>query len=332
MIVSKNFLNRCSFGHVKQFNLFSNNLFSIARSLDGSGRHNRPRGFSYALNKIFSYREYEKYRREHHRQRFRSVTPYWIQRSLRDRKNFRNYYTPFSYIRKRLSRLRLARSAAARIIRNHYNFKIGRIKHISFLNYSRDFVAMQRFLNKSLELKNLRYLNANSGNLSLVGFLDTVNVDDNIKTLYQDLNIFSFKKRNIKNIDPLKFRVNHKFRLKFLFKRAQRTHNIYFKPKHNFLSVRLGTPKSREPLMKFIRHFVGNVENYVGEQQFLNHDLDLIKLDENNNFKFKREGKKTKKKVRSFFFGASYEPLLRIYGIDPSESKLSEKEKKEKIY
>lgn len=72
---------------------FFNLIFKKSYSLDGSGRHLRPRGFALSLNNVFTYREFDKYRKEHHRQRFRGVTPYWIQNSLKNRFNFLEYYS-----------------------------------------------------------------------------------------------------------------------------------------------------------------------------------------------------------------------------------------------
>lgn len=70
------------------FDVFSTNLFANVISIDGSGRHNRPRSAAQTLNNIFTYREYEKYRKEHHRQRFRSISPYWLQNSFRNRAHY----------------------------------------------------------------------------------------------------------------------------------------------------------------------------------------------------------------------------------------------------
>jgi len=70
------------------FDVFSINLFKNTMSIDGSGRHNRPKSVSQTLDSIFTYREYEKYRKEHHRQRFRSISPYWLQNSFRNRAHY----------------------------------------------------------------------------------------------------------------------------------------------------------------------------------------------------------------------------------------------------
>jgi hypothetical protein len=70
------------------FDRFSVNLFKNTMSIDGSGKHNRPKSVSQTLDNIFTYREYEKYRKEHHRQRFRSISPYWLQNSFRNRAHY----------------------------------------------------------------------------------------------------------------------------------------------------------------------------------------------------------------------------------------------------
>lgn len=72
-----------SFFLVDNFLNFESNLFIRTKSLDGSGRFTRPKGLLSRFDQIFTYREFEKFRREHHRQRFRGVFPYWVQRASR---------------------------------------------------------------------------------------------------------------------------------------------------------------------------------------------------------------------------------------------------------
>ena len=62
---------------------FESNLFNKAKTQDGSGRFTMPKALNSRFDQIFTYREFEKFKREHHRQRFRGVFPYWIQRASR---------------------------------------------------------------------------------------------------------------------------------------------------------------------------------------------------------------------------------------------------------
>lgn len=95
------FSRKSSFNYIFDFDRFFDTLDLNVRSLDGSGRHNRPKSVSHTLDKIFSYREYEKYRKEHHRQRFRAISPHWIQTSFKNRLNFKRYYKSVDSNKKR---------------------------------------------------------------------------------------------------------------------------------------------------------------------------------------------------------------------------------------
>ena len=75
-----------SFSPSKNVSVFLNNFtnfelktISNSRNLDGSGRFFRPKSQNFLINQIFTYREFEKFKKEHHRQRFRGVLPYWLQ-------------------------------------------------------------------------------------------------------------------------------------------------------------------------------------------------------------------------------------------------------------
>ena len=72
-----------NFPLVDDFLNFESNLFVRTKSLDGSGRFTRPKALLSRFDQIFTYREFEKFRKEHHRQRFRGVFPYWVQRASR---------------------------------------------------------------------------------------------------------------------------------------------------------------------------------------------------------------------------------------------------------
>lgn len=86
------------------FENFLDDLNFLIISIDGSGRHNRPKTVAQTLNQIFTYREYEKYRHEHHRQRFRAISPHWIQNSFKNRAGFKYYYLSPDTIRRKLNR------------------------------------------------------------------------------------------------------------------------------------------------------------------------------------------------------------------------------------
>lgn len=88
-----NFFVNNSYDFVNNSENFFDSLFHNSKLLDGSGRYTRPRGLLTTLDQIFTYREFEKYRKEHHRQRFRGITPYWIQNSLKNRFNFKGFYS-----------------------------------------------------------------------------------------------------------------------------------------------------------------------------------------------------------------------------------------------
>lgn len=99
-VLNSNRLDNLSFG----FENFLDDLNYFTLTIDGSGRHNRPKGASQTLDQIFSYREYEKYRHEHHRQRFRGISPHWIQNSFKNRAGFKHYYRSSENYRRRLNR------------------------------------------------------------------------------------------------------------------------------------------------------------------------------------------------------------------------------------
>lgn len=151
---------------VLEFDKFSNNLIYNSKTLDGSGRFHRPKGLSQTLDKIFTYREYEKYRKEHHRQRFRSISPHWIQNTRKNRLNFRQFYNSPDRQRHRMLFRKVRRMAT-------YN---------------------SRFKRKTLR-KNLRKLSTIRSSLDL-RFLANLIGDSNDVKRTGDSNILNFSKDN----------------------------------------------------------------------------------------------------------------------------------------
>jgi hypothetical protein len=117
--------------------IFFDNVSKNARSIESSGRYTRTRSFLYSMDKVYTYREFDKYRREHHRQRFRSITPHWIQNSLKNRYNFTHYQkSPDRRHKLGLRKMSAIRNILSGVNRNK-NSSIMR-NRISTLNYFTD--------------------------------------------------------------------------------------------------------------------------------------------------------------------------------------------------
>lgn len=128
---------------------FFNLIFKKSYSLDGSGRHLRPRGFAISLNNVFTYREFDKYRKEHHRQRFRGVTPYWVQNSLKNRFNFLEYYSsPERRYKHLMARNFTVANAVSSL--NKGRFLPPHRGRISSLNYLTDPLILKEVLSNNL--------------------------------------------------------------------------------------------------------------------------------------------------------------------------------------
>ena len=117
---------------------FFDSLFYNSKLLDGSGRYTKPRGLLTTLNQIFTYREFEKYRKEHHRQRFRGVTPYWIQNSLKNRFNFKGFYSSPEARYEELLKRRYFSTGVYSAFDEEYFDKIAKRGRLSSLNYLAD--------------------------------------------------------------------------------------------------------------------------------------------------------------------------------------------------
>lgn len=145
---SRKFLVQNALNYVFDVDGFVNNLEYNAKSIDGSGRHNRPKSVSQTLNKVFTYREYEKYRKEHHRQRFRGISPHWIQTSFKNRFNFKHYYrSDFARTRRlKINLHRMSKYNGAFRIKNSPKT----LRHVSFIHDSVDERFLDKFLNRSV--------------------------------------------------------------------------------------------------------------------------------------------------------------------------------------
>lgn len=147
--------SRLNFFHLQKSNfvdnleIFSEDLFKNSVSLDGSGRHNRPKSSSQTLDKIFTYREYEKYRHEHHRQRFRGVTPHWVQNTFKNRTNFKYFYRSHDKRKRIMTRVLLNRMFQY-VKQSRSRFSPRRLNRISFNNSLNDFNFMRDLLTKNM--------------------------------------------------------------------------------------------------------------------------------------------------------------------------------------
>lgn len=147
--------NRLNFFYSQKTNfidnleIFSDDLFKNSISLDGSGRLNRPKTSSQTLDRIFTYREYEKYRHEHHRQRFRGVTPHWIQNTFKNRTNFRYFYRSADKRKRIMTRVLLNRMFQY-VKQSRSRFSPKRLNRISFNNSLNNFSFMKDLLTKDL--------------------------------------------------------------------------------------------------------------------------------------------------------------------------------------
>lgn len=77
------FVDNFKFPFSNDFEQFLSNLSYQTKNLDSSGRFSRVKTHMSRFDHIFTYREYEKFKKEHHRQRFRGVIPHWLQQAPR---------------------------------------------------------------------------------------------------------------------------------------------------------------------------------------------------------------------------------------------------------
>ncbi len=157
--------------YVLDFDNFIANLEFNAKSIDGSGRHNRPKGVSQSLDKIFTYREYEKYRKEHHRQRFRGISPHWIQTSFKNRASFKRYYQSPDFVKSRVTK-RLLNNMSKSYGSFRFKNSPRRLRHISNFASNLNEPVLQNFLSRSVLSMNNSLDSKNS--YSSVNFVDMV--------------------------------------------------------------------------------------------------------------------------------------------------------------
>jgi hypothetical protein len=168
-----------SLNYVFDLERFIENLEHNAKSIDGSGRHNRPKSVSQTLSKVFTYREYEKYRKEHHRQRFRGISPHWIQTSFKNRYNFKYYYrSDFSRTRRlKINLHRMSKYNGAFRIKNSPKA----LRHVSFIHDSVDEKFLNKFLNRSVfnsnSLSNIINYDESKIVGSSINFIDVGSID-----------------------------------------------------------------------------------------------------------------------------------------------------------
>lgn len=167
------------------FEFLLNNLFDNSISIDGSGRHNRPKSVLQTLNKIFTYREYEKYRHEHHRQRFRGITPHWVQNTVKNRANYQYFFRSAEYRKRKKTRFLL--NKMFRYVRlSRSRFSPQRLNRISFKDplTNTDSLINLLFKNKNFYEKQDSSSNSNSS----VNFVDTSH--NNVFFNYRKTNFF----------------------------------------------------------------------------------------------------------------------------------------------
>lgn len=163
------------------FEVLVNNLFEQSISVDGSGRHNRPKSVSQTLNKIFTYREYEKYRHEHHRQRFRGITPHWVQNTVKNRASYQYFFRSAEYRKRKKTRFLL--NKMFRYVRlSRSRFSPQRLNRISFKDPLNSTDSLSTLLFKDFSKKK----NLESDIKSSANFADTSHNNS----------LFNYKKTN----------------------------------------------------------------------------------------------------------------------------------------
>ena len=78
---------------IQNFCNFTNNINNKLQKQQNIIHNKKINFLNQKINEIFTYSEYEKFKNDHHHQRFRAVFPYWIQRSTR---NFYQIIDPYS--------------------------------------------------------------------------------------------------------------------------------------------------------------------------------------------------------------------------------------------
>lgn len=195
---------RTSFFYLQKTNLiddiefFSENLFKSAVSIDGSGRHNRPKATSQTLDRIFTYREYEKYRHEHHRQRFRGITPHWVQNTFKNRTNFRYFYRSSDKRKRVMTRVLLNRMFQY-VKQSRSRFSPRRLNRISFYNHFNDV----KFFKDLLTSNSLKYEHAASSPDSLYFDKSSLYHDKFINSAKFDKSYSALKRKRVNFIDSL---------------------------------------------------------------------------------------------------------------------------------
>lgn len=189
-----NILNKNNDYFVENLELFSENLFHHSNSIDGSGRHNRPKNSAQTLDKIFTYREYEKYRHEHHRQRFRGITPHWVQNTFKNRSNFRHFYKSPDKRKRIMTRILLNRMFQY-VKRSRSRFSPKRLNRISFYNFLND----QKFF-QGLSSKNRLDYSTNNNIRNSVNLVDTSGATNNVAINFNKSSLY-----HNKSMSPSKF-------------------------------------------------------------------------------------------------------------------------------
>lgn len=177
---------------------FSENLFNHTLSLDGSGRHNRPKASSQTLDKIFTYREYEKYRHEHHRQRFRGITPHWVQNTFKNRTNFRYFYRSSDKRKRVMTRVLLNRMFQY-VKQSRSRFSPRRLNRISFYNHFNDV----KFLKDLLTSDSLKYERVENSPVSFNSGKSFFYHDKFVNSTKFDKSYSSLKRKRVGFIDSL---------------------------------------------------------------------------------------------------------------------------------
>lgn len=181
-----NFIPETGSAFVSDFEILLNNLFEQSVSLDGSGRHNRPKSVSQTLNKVFTYREYEKYRHEHHRQRFRGITPHWVQNTVKNRSSYQYFYRSAEYRKRKKTKFLL--NKMFRYVRlSRSRFSPQRLNRISYRDPLNNIDFLSALLSKDLSNKK----NLESTNKSSVNFFDTSR--NNASVYYKKTHFFHNK-------------------------------------------------------------------------------------------------------------------------------------------
>lgn len=302
-IFSSNFLLK-SKNYIFDFDKFISTLETNVKSIDGSGRYTRPKGLSISLDKVFTYREYEKYRKEHHRQRFRGISPHWIQTSFKNRLNFKRYYQSSDFIKARSTKRILNYMSKSHGL---FRFKNSprRLRHISSFNNSINQNMLNYFLNRPLFHNKL-----NINNNSSVNFVDTTENAKNILNFKQNIlrkkynnSIFRTNKDVLKTNRKL-FKKSLKRKLYFLSK-VKRSRMVDYAPRFSVTYKAL----FRDPNLSSNSNVsYRNIKTYPTDFSFVEdflkttNELNNKYYKINSNFDNNNLYKKLKKKHESYAF------------------------------